>query len=286
MLKTQGNLSREHVLGNRYSTNSLSYSDEFQEFPLPWGDISPNKTTLWQNSRMDRKVRIVFLGAGSVEFTQELLCDIFAFEEFKSCEIVLQDINQERLETSVLIAESIAKQFNASPIISSHLDRKSAFVGADYVINSIAVGGLASTMTDFEIPAKYGLNQTIGDTLGIGGIFRALRTFPILKGIAEDMTDICPDAWLLNYTNPMAMNITYLSRIAPKLKVIGLCHSVYWTARHLSELIGVPFEEVTYESAGVNHQAWLFKWELDGKVYIHFWIKKFPKIQNFAVEFA
>jgi len=214
---------------------------------------------------MNHELRIVFLGAGSVEFTQELLCDILGFDEFKNCQIVLHDINKERLETSVLIANAVAKQLGASPVISSHLDRKEALVGADYVINSIAVGMLASTVTDFEIPAKYGLNQTIGDTLGIGGIFRALRTFPVLKGIAEDMMAVCPDAWLLNYTNPMAMNITYLSRIAPKLKMVGLCHSVYWTARSLSELVGVPFDEVTYESAGVNHQAWLLKWEYQGK---------------------
>jgi alpha-galactosidase len=220
---------------------------------------------VWQTQSMSNSPRIVFLGAGSVEFTQELLCDILALEEFKNCQIVLHDINQERLETSVLIANAVSKQLGASPVITSHLVRREALVGADYVINSIAVGALASTITDFEIPAKYGLNQTIGDTLGIGGIFRALRTFPVLKGIAEDMAAVCPDAWFLNYTNPMAMNITYLSRIAPKLKTVGLCHSVYWTAKSLSDLVGVPFDEVTYESAGVNHQAWLLKWEHQGK---------------------
>jgi alpha-galactosidase len=108
------------------------------------------------------------------------------------------------------------------------------------------------------------LRQTIADTVGIGGIFRALRTFPVLAGIAADMSELCPDAWLLNYTNPMAMNVAYLSKIAPQLKVLGLCHSVYWTVRGLCEIIDVPYEDVTYHSAGVNHQAWILRWERAG----------------------
>jgi alpha-galactosidase len=118
-----------------------------------------------------------------------------------------------------------------------------------------------ATKLDFDIPARYGLRQTIADTIGIGGIFRALRTFPVLEQIAADMGELCADAWLLNYTNPMAMNVSYLAAIAPRLKVVGLCHSVYWTVRGLCEVIDVPYEEVTYHSAGVNHQAWILKWE-------------------------
>src|SRR3954462_8566198 len=102
----------------------------------------------------------------------------------------------------------------------------------------------AATVRDFELPAKYGVRQTIGDTLGVGGIFRALRTFPVLAGIAADMRECCPRAWLLNYTNPMAMNIGYLAAIAPELNVVWLCHSVYWTVHGLCELLGVPFGEV------------------------------------------
>jgi alpha-galactosidase len=123
----------------------------------------------------------------------------------------------------------------------------------------------AATVTDFEIPAKYGLRQTIGDTLGVGGIFRALRTFPVLAGIAADMRELCPNAWLLNYTNPMAMNIGYLAAVEPQLKVVGLCHSVYWTIRELSELLGIDHEEVDYTGAGVNHQAWLLRFEHRGE---------------------
>ena len=144
-------------------------------------------------------------------------------------------------------------------------DRRRALDGADYVINVIQVGMHEATVRDFEIPARYGLNQTIGDTIGIGGIFRGLRTFPVLAGIARDMAEVCPDAWLLNYTNPMAMNITYLHHVAPKLKVLGLCHSVYWTMVGLCELIDVPYDEVSYWSAGVNHQAWVLRWERAGE---------------------
>jgi alpha-galactosidase len=122
-----------------------------------------------------------------------------------------------------------------------------------------------ATICYFEIPFKYGLKQTIGDTIGVGGIFRGLRTFPVLADIARDMEQVCPDAWLLNYTNPMAMNITYLHHVAPRLKVLGLCHSVYWTMVGLCELVDVPFEDVSYWSAGVNHQAWVLRWERGGQ---------------------
>jgi alpha-galactosidase len=122
-----------------------------------------------------------------------------------------------------------------------------------------------ATVRDFEIPAKYGLRQTIADTIGIGGIFRALRTFPVLDGIAADIRELCPDAWLLNYTNPMAMNVAYLAKIAPDLNVAGLCHSVFWTVHDLAELLGVPLDEIDYTGAGVNHQAWLLRFEHQGK---------------------
>ncbi|GMA86742.1 hypothetical protein GCM10025868_19920 [Angustibacter aerolatus] len=149
--------------------------------------------------------------------------------------------------------------------MTTHLDRREAMQGADFVINSIQVGMHEATVRDFEIPARYGLRQTIGDTLGVGGVFRALRTFPVLDGIASDLLDVCPDAWLLNYTNPMAMNVGYLRRRYPAVKVVGLCHSVYWTVHDLCEIVGVPLDEVEYASAGVNHQAWLLRWERDGE---------------------
>jgi alpha-galactosidase len=133
------------------------------------------------------------------------------------------------------------------------------------VINVIQVGMYDATVRDFEVPARFGLNQTIADTIGIGGIFRGLRTFPVLAELARDMAAVCPDAWLLNYTNPMAMNVTYLHSVAPELKVLGLCHSVHWTMHDLCELVGVPLGEVSYWSAGVNHQGWVLRWERDGQ---------------------
>jgi alpha-galactosidase len=207
---------------------------------------------------------IAFLGAGSVVFTRELLADILTFDELRGVTLALHDIDPDRLETAEAIARRTAEQLNAQPVITTSLDRRAVLDGADFVINAIQVGMYAATVTDFDIPAKYGLRQTIGDTLGVGGIFRALRTFPVLRGIATDMAELCPDAWLLNYTNPMAMNVSYLAAVAPRLKVVGLCHSVYWTVHDLSELLGVPFAEVDYSGAGVNHQAWLLRFEHRG----------------------
>lgn len=211
------------------------------------------------------KPTIAIIGAGSVEFTRELLGDILSFPELGSVRVVLHDIDDERLETAESIARATARAAGAQPEVVSTTDRRRALDGADYVINTIAVGGHEATVRDFEIPAKYGLNQTIADTIGVGGIFRGLRTFPVLAGIAADMAEMCPDAWLLNYTNPMAMNVTYLQRVAPNLKVLGLCHSVYWTMVGLCELIDVPYDEVSYWSAGVNHQAWVLRWERGGQ---------------------
>jgi alpha-galactosidase len=208
---------------------------------------------------------IAMLGAGSVVFTRELLADILAFDELKSVTLNLHDIDAERLETAEAIARRTAEALGARPVITTSLDRRAALDGADFVINSIQVGMYAATVVDFEIPAKYGLRQTIADTIGIGGIFRALRTFPVLRDIAADMAEVCPDAWLLNYTNPMAMNIGYLAKVAPRLNAVGLCHSVFWTVHDLSELLGVPVDEVDYTGAGVNHQAWLLRFERNGE---------------------
>ena len=211
------------------------------------------------------KPTIVIVGAGSVEFTRELLGDILSFPELGSVRIVLHDIDVERLETAEAIARATARAAGAQPEVVASTDRRRAVDGADYVINVIQVGMHEATVRDFEIPAKYGLNQTIADTIGVGGIFRGLRTFPVLADIARDMEQVCPDAWLLNYTNPMAMNVTFLHHVAPRLKVLGLCHSVYWTMVGLCDLVDVPYDDVSYWSAGVNHQAWVLRWERGGR---------------------
>ncbi|RMB81794.1 alpha-glucosidase/alpha-galactosidase [Streptomyces shenzhenensis] len=212
--------------------------------------------------------KIAFIGAGSVVFTQGLLADLLAFPELQGAHIALHDIDAERLATADGAARQIADRLTGEgalrPRVTAHAERRAALADADFVINIVQVGMRAATRTDFDVPARYGLRQTIGDTLGIGGIFRALRTFPLLKSLAEDIAEVCPDAWLLNYTNPMAMNVQYLTQATGLTRVVGLCHSVYWTVHDLADLLGVPHREVTYRAAGVNHQAWVLRLEHQG----------------------
>ena len=208
---------------------------------------------------------ICFVGAGSVVFTRELLFDILAIPELAGSSLRLHDIDAERLDTARRMVEAVAGQVGASPEVSTYGDLGEAVTGADFVINAVNVGGHAATLVDFDVPERFGLRQTISDTLGVGGVFRALRTFPVLDQIADAMAAGCPDAWLLNYTNPMAMNVSYLAARHPDLKALGLCHSVYWTVVGLNEVIDVPLEGTFYEATGVNHQAWLRRWERDGQ---------------------
>ena len=209
--------------------------------------------------------RVTFIGAGSVVFTRQLIADLLGFAELADIDIALHDIDRERLDVAEGTAKQLNERFGTRATISATLDRREALEGADFVINMIQVGGIAATRTDLEIPAKYGLRQTIGDTTGVGGVFRALRTFPVLTALTADMREICPDATLLNYTNPMAMNVWWASVVAPDIRTIGLCHSVYWTASDLSDLIGVPLDEVHYRAAGVNHQSWLLEFSRNGE---------------------
>ena len=208
---------------------------------------------------------ICFVGAGSVEFTRQLLRDILSAPELSGSRIVLHDIDPRRLALAQAIAHATVTHHAATATIVATTDRSRALDGADFVINTVNIGGHAATLTDFDVPEQFGVRQTIADTLGVGGVFRGLRTFGFLRELAQDMERLCPSAWLLNYTNPMAMNIGFLAAVAPRLKVLGLCHSVYWTVVGLSAMVGVPFEEVSYSSAGVNHQAWVLQWQHRGK---------------------
>lgn len=209
--------------------------------------------------------RIVFIGAGSVEFTRNLLGDILTFPELADAEIVLHDIDPGRLETAEAMARWTSDAVGAHARIESRLDRRAALEGADFAINTIEVGGIAATRRDFDIPRSYGLRQTIGDTLGVGAVSRALRTIPVLLGIGADMAELCPDAWLLNYTNPMAMNCWAYYQGSPHKKVVGLCHSIQNTSRQIAEYVGVPPEEIAFLGAGVNHQAWVLRVEHHGE---------------------
>jgi alpha-galactosidase len=212
-----------------------------------------------------RMTRIAFIGAGSIEFTRDLLGDLLSFPELAGVDIALHDIDEERLATAEAMARWTADQLGAKPTFSAHLDRRAALDGADFAFNMIQVGGHAATLLDFEIPARHGLRQTIADTLGIGGIFRALRTIPVMLGIGRDMDELCPDAWLLNYTNPMAMLCQAYAHGSPHTKIVGLCHSIQHTTRQLAEYVGVPFEDVTFLGAGVNHQSFILRFERDGE---------------------
>jgi alpha-galactosidase len=211
-----------------------------------------------------RVTTVCFVGAGSAEFTRQLLRDLLSYDDVGPLTLVMHDIDPVRLELAEGLARIAVERHGRPATIRGSLDRAMALAGADFVINAVNIGGHAATLTDFEVPARFGLRQTIADTLGVGGIFRGLRTFGFLDGLASDMATACPNAWLLNYTNPMAMNIQFLHRVHPSLKVLGLCHSVYWTVHDLCALIDVDFDDVTFHSAGVNHQAWVLRWERDG----------------------
>ena len=209
--------------------------------------------------------RIAFIGAGSVEFTKNLLGDILSFPELADCQIALHDIDAERLGVAEQMARYTARVLGADPTIEVCPDRRRALDGADHAINMIQVGGHPATLLDFRIPAAHGLRQTIGDTLGIGGIFRALRTIPVMLEIGADMAELCPDAWLLNYTNPMAMLCWATYAGSPQQRIVGLCHSVQNTTAELADLAGVPFADVSFLGAGVNHQAFILRFQRAGE---------------------
>ncbi len=209
--------------------------------------------------------KITFIGAGSTVFAKTLLGDILSFPELAHAAICLHDIDPERLATTEIVAHKLATTLGVSPAIETTTDRRRALDGADYVICMIQVAGYKpGTVIDFEIPKRYGLRQTIADTLGIGGIMRGLRTIPVLLDICGDMAELCPDAWLLNYANPMAMNCWAISR-ASRIKTVGLCHSVQGTAAQLAYDIGVPVDEINYLCAGINHLAFYLQFERSGQ---------------------
>ena len=210
--------------------------------------------------------RIAFIGAGSVEFTKNLLGDLLEFPALREVEIALHDIDSDRLETAEAMARYVAGVRSASPKITAHLDRRAAIDGSDFVLNMVQIGGHEATLRDFEIPARYGLRQTIGDTLGIGGIFRTLRTADHMLALGHELSELCPpEAWLLNYTNPMAALCELVYKGTRSKNVVGLCHSVQNTIGDLCELVGVAESEVTFLAAGINHQAFILRFEHEGE---------------------
>lgn len=209
--------------------------------------------------------KITFIGAGSTVFAKNLLGDILSYRELQDSTISLFDIDPERLRTSEVVAHKIADYFGAKPKIEATMDRCAALKDADYAISMIQVGGYKpSTVIDFEIPKKYGLRQTIADTLGIGGIMRGLRTIPVLLSMCRDMEEVCPDVTFLQYVNPMAMNCWAISR-ASSIKTVGLCHSVQGTAEQLAKDLDIPIKEINYICGGINHMAFYLRFERDGE---------------------
>ena len=213
--------------------------------------------------------KITFMGAGSTIFAKNVLGDSMMTPALRDSAIALYDIDPARLAESKLMLDAINQNAGGKAAIETYLGverRREALAGANYVVNAIQVGGYEPcTVTDFEIPKKYGLRQTIADTLGIGGIFRALRTIPVMLDFARDMEAVCPDAWLLNYTNPMAMLTGAMLRLTG-VKTVGLCHSVQVCAEHLLKGLDMRYDEaVQWKIAGINHQAWLLEITRDGQ---------------------
>src|SRR3954466_3170323 len=221
--------------------------------------------------------KIAFIGAGSTVFARNLLGDLMSFPELAESTITLFDIDPVRLADSEAVAHRLADRRAVQPTIEATTDRRRALDGADYAICMIQVAGYQpGTVIDFAIPKKYGLRQTIADTLGIGGIMRGLRTIPVLLDMCRDMEELCPDVTFLQYVNPMAMNCWAINR-ATTIKTVGLCHSVQGTAGELARDIGVPIEAINYLCAGINHMAFYLKFERDGQ-------DLYPLIRQVAAE--
>jgi alpha-galactosidase len=209
--------------------------------------------------------KITFIGAGSTVFAKNVLGDCMFVPALGGFEFALFDLDEQRLKDSENMLNNLKNNYKCNVIIKSYSDRKEALRGAKYVINAIQVGGYKpSTVIDFEIPKKYGLQQTIADTIGIGGIFRALRTIPVMLDFAKDIEEVCPDALFLNYTNPMASLTGAMLRYT-NVKTVGLCHSVQVCTEHLFRDLGMDHEGIEERIAGINHMAWLLEVKRDGK---------------------
>lgn len=221
--------------------------------------------------------KITFLGAGSSVFAKNVLGDCMMTPALQGFELALFDINEERLKDSENMLNNLKLTLGSTCVVKAYTNRKDALRGAKYVVNAIQVGGYdPCTITDFEIPKRYGLQQTIGDTLGIGGIFRNLRTIPVLLDFAKDMNEVCPDAWFLNYTNPMAV-LTNAMTTTGGVKTVGLCHSVQRCIPDLFEALEMESEGVQTKIAGINHMAWLLEVTKDG-------VDLYPEIKRRARE--
>ena len=208
--------------------------------------------------------KIVIIGAGSHVFSRNLITDFLSYPELRNSTIALMDIDEERLDLITAFAKKLVSQHGFQTKVESTTDRREALKDANYVIVSIRVGGFEANRLDLEIPAKYGIKQAVGDTIGSGGVFYGLRHIPVLLDICHDMEELCPDALLINYTNPMAM-ICWAMNDYSRIKNVGLCHSVQGTAAELARYLGASIDEMSYWVAGINHMAWFLELKWRGK---------------------
>ncbi len=207
-------------------------------------------------------IKIAFIGAGSTIFMKNIIGDVLHYADLSDASIALMDIDSARLEDSALVANKMIASMGVAAQVTTHTSQRAALDGADFVVVAFQIGGYKPcTVTDFDIPKSYGLDQTIADTLGIGGIMRGLRTVPHLWSICEDMLEVCPDATLLQYVNPMAINVWAIGARYPQIKQVGLCHSVQGTAEELARDLGIPTSDLRYRAAGINHMAFYLKFE-------------------------
>ncbi|HUB24202.1 MAG TPA: alpha-galactosidase [Tepidisphaeraceae bacterium] len=208
-------------------------------------------------------IKLAMIGAGSVVFSKNLTGDVLRLPELRQATICLMDIDAERLEVAARLSRKVAQAVGADPKIEATQDRRAALSGADFVINMVQIGGLPSTEIDFDIPRKYGLHFTIADTTGPGGIFRALRTYPMLRDLCREMKEVCPKALLLNYANPMSMNMRTIALHG--VRGVGLCHSVQGTINELASYLHLDPREIDFSCAGINHMAFYLKLEHRGQ---------------------
>jgi alpha-galactosidase len=219
-------------------------------------------------------IKVAFIGAGSIEFTRNVVTDLCSYPELRGdLHLALHDISPERLQFAETLTRRIVAQTGASAEVTASVGRGPALDGARYVINEVQVGGYAATRADFDIPARYGVRQTIGDTLGIGGIFRGLRTIPVVTALAADMVRYCPGALLLNYSNPMAMLPWAVYAGTEFSNVFGLCHSVRDTHAFLAGLVGAEPAQLDFLTAGFNHQAFVLRFERNG-------VSQYPRLSE------
>jgi alpha-galactosidase len=213
---------------------------------------------------LERHMKIAFIGAGSVIFSRNLINDVLSFPALQDSTLSLMDIDSGRLDLIRSLTERIVSERGLPTVVEATTDRRRALDGADYVVVMIQVGGLEPFEHDIAIPLRYGIDQSVGDSLGPGGVFRGLRTVPVLVDIARDMERLCPNAWMLQYSNPMAIN-TWSLYEAADITVVGLCHSVQGTAKQLAGYFDLDFDRISYWCAGINHMSWYLRYEYDGE---------------------